>query len=129
LRGTKGGPTDVRPDGSLRGDHYDMTPRRLVFETFHKSFGYLALILMVGAIATGLWTANAPNWMWIFLVGWWGALAGISGYLQARGRAVDTYQAIWGPDSIHPGNRMKKQGWGTIRPELPSKSYRKQRET
>ncbi|MEM9634814.1 MAG: cytochrome b561 domain-containing protein [Pseudomonadota bacterium] len=129
LRGSKGGPTDVQSDGSMNGDHYNMTPRRLMFEAFHKSCGYLALVLMIAAIVTGLWSANAPRWMWLFLIGWWGVLAGVSGYLQARGRAVDTYQAIWGPDTLHPGNRMKKQGWGTIRPKLPSKSFGKQRET
>jgi hypothetical protein len=39
LRGSKGGPTDPRADGSLRGDHYDMTPRRLAFEYLHKTGG------------------------------------------------------------------------------------------
>ncbi|MEP1571566.1 cytochrome b561 domain-containing protein [Roseibium album] len=129
FRGTKGGPTDPGPDGSLRGDHYDMTPRRLLFERFHKSCGYLALALMVGAIATGLWNANAPNWMWLFLTAWWAVLMSFSVYLQRRGCAVDTYQAIWGPYPEHPGNRKKKQGWGMTRPEFPQRSFDKQRET
>jgi Eukaryotic cytochrome b561 len=34
LRGTKGGPTDVQ----LHGDHFDMTPRRRLFEKIHKRF-------------------------------------------------------------------------------------------
>ena len=39
LRGTKGGPTAPAPDGSWSGDHYDMTPRRILFEHVHKSTG------------------------------------------------------------------------------------------
>jgi len=39
LRGSKGGPGDPQ----LRGDHYDMTPRRLAFERAHKSLGCAAL--------------------------------------------------------------------------------------
>ena len=117
LRGSKGGPTDCRPDGSMDGDHYDMTPRRLMFEGFHKGFGYLALLIVVATIASGLWKANAPNWMWLALILWWAALAAIAVYLQFKGWAFDTYQAIWGPDPAHPGNRMKKQGWGTVRVE------------
>jgi hypothetical protein len=129
FRGSKGGPTDRSADGSLRGDHYDMTAHRLLFEKVHKSCGYLVLALMVGAIATGLWRANAPNWMGLFLVVWWAVLLIVSAYLQRRGCAVDTYQAIWGPDPEHPGNRKEKQGWGTTRPEFPQGSFDKQRET
>ena len=32
--------------------------------------------------------------------------------LQRRGRAIDTYQAIWGPGAEHPGNQRKPIGWG-----------------
>lgn len=129
FRGSKGGPTDQHSNGSLRGDHYDMTQHRLVFEAVHKSCGYLALILMIGAIASGMWAANAPNWMWLGLSIWWMALAVVCVHLQRQGRAMDTYQAIWGPGSEHPGNRMKKQGWGTRRPDFPQQSFDKQRET
>jgi hypothetical protein len=34
--------------------------------------------------------------------------------LQRRGLAVDTYQAIWGPDPQHPGNATPP-GWGMNR--------------
>jgi hypothetical protein len=104
LRGSKGGPTDPRPDGSLHGDHYNMTTRRLVFEYVHKFTGYLALGLGCAAIASGLWNSNAPRWMWLLLGVWWAALLALGILLQARGHMHDTYQAIWGPDKIHPGN-------------------------
>lgn len=128
LRGSKGGPTDPRPDGSWSGDHYDMSTHRLVFEKVHKSCGYLTLGLAVPAILTGLWAANAPNWMWVFLVGLWAGLLVAAAILQMSGRAVDTYQAIWGPDPVHPGNRMEQQGWGTVRPRISKEVYSKQQE-
>lgn len=108
LRGSKGGPTSRAADGSLRGDHYDMTLRRQLFETYHKLLGYIALILMIGAFVSGLWQANAPKWMWIFLSSWWLGLLFVAFVLEKRGWAFDTYQAIWGPDPSHPGNRMTR---------------------
>ena len=116
FRGTKGGPTAPAPDGSLRGDHFDMTPWRLMFERVHKSIGYLALALAAFAIISGLWTANAPRWMWLMILGYWGLLVAVSVRMQRMGRAYDTYQAIWGAHPDLPGNKMKKMGWGTVRP-------------
>jgi hypothetical protein len=118
FRGTKGGPTDPRPDGSLSGDHYDMTPRRRLFEHLHKSVGYVALALSIAAIGSGLWLVNAPRWMPIGLSLWWAALIALWSCLQRRGRAIDTYQAIWGPDPRHPGNAVPPTGWGVRRFEL-----------
>lgn len=115
LRGTKGGPTEPATDGSTYGDHYDMTPRRLAFEYLHKSIGYLALLLSAATILTGLWTANAALWMWICIPLWWAVLIAVFIYLQSKGKTIDTYQAIWGPDPIHPGNRMKPIGPGIRR--------------
>jgi Eukaryotic cytochrome b561 len=115
LRGSKGGPTDPQPDGSLSGDHYDMTKRRIIFEYVHKFGGYLALALALSAMLTGLWRANAPHWMWLVLALWWTGLLIIGAFLQHKGRAVDTYQAIWGPDDIHPGNARRPIGIGITR--------------
>jgi hypothetical protein len=115
LRGSKGGPTAPSKDGSLRGDHYDMTLRRRVFERVHKSLGYVAVVLALAALATGLWHANAPRWMWLVLAAWWLLLAVMGLRWQRQGRAVDTYQAIWGPDPSHPGNRDAPIGWGIRR--------------
>ncbi len=113
LRGTKGGPTT----GCLRGDHYDMTPRRVAFEYAHKTLGYLTLVLAIATILAGLWEANGPRWMWACLLVWWTGLLACSVYLQRRGHAIDTYQAIWGPDPKHPGNRRRPVGWGIRRME------------
>lgn len=110
LRGTKGGPTDPRPDGSIRGDHYDMTARRLAFEAIHKTAGYLVLTLAQISVLTGLWQANAPHWMWLGLALWWSALLLVVNWCQRNARRMDTYQALWGPDSKHPGNRSHPSG-------------------
>jgi hypothetical protein len=115
LRGTKGGPTDPRPDGSLAGDHYDMTVRRRVFEHLHKHLGYIAIALSMAAIGSGLWLVNAPRWMLLVIGLWWLVLIVVWSVLQRRGRAIDTYQAIWGPDQMHPGNAMLPIGWGVRR--------------
>lgn len=115
LRGSKGGPTDPAVDGSWRGDHYDMSNRRIVFEHCHKIIGYLALICAAAAITTGMWDVNAPRWMWLAIAVWWSALSVAALVLQRRGNAIDTYQAIWGPDQRHPGNSLKPIGFGIRR--------------
>lgn len=112
LRGTKGGPTERAVDGSLRGDHFDMTPRRLAFEYIHKIVGYVAFLLSIATILSGLWQANAPVWMWVVLLAWWGVLFAAFGVLQRLGRSVDTYQAIWGVDPELPGNKRRPIGFG-----------------
>jgi hypothetical protein len=118
LRGSKGGPqpTAQAPiDTAIAGDHYDMTLRRRVFERLHKSLGYFALLLSVLAVALGLRLADAPSWMgWTVGVMWAAGLA-LFVRLQRASRCVDTYQAIWGPDQRHPGNRMEPIGVGISR--------------
>ncbi|MEM1389285.1 MAG: cytochrome b561 domain-containing protein [Pseudomonadota bacterium] len=115
-RGSKGGPTDPKPDGSLSGDHYDMTRWRLAFEHLHKTLGYVTLLTAATTIIAGLWLSNAPRWMWIVIIGWWMVLICVFITLQKRGWAIDTYAAIWGTDPNHPGNRRPSPGWGMRRP-------------
>jgi hypothetical protein len=110
-RGSKGGPTG----NQLQGDHYDMTPWRLAFERLHKWGGYAALLLALVVIVLGLVVADAPRWMWLLLSLWWLAL-GVAGYaLQVQGRCIDTYQAIWGPDTGTAASRLPPTGWGVRR--------------
>ena len=111
-RGSKGGPTAPQ----IRGDHYDMTPWRLLFERVHKYLGWLALLGSIGVIGAGLVLVNAPRWMPLLLLAWWLALTFAFVRLQRAGRCIDTYQAIWGPDPAHPGNQRKPIGWGVRRP-------------
>lgn len=111
LRGSKGGPGAH----GLRGDHYDMTRRRLAFEYLHKSLGWAALPLVVANTAAGLVMLDAPRWMAMLIGGWWVFLAAAFAILQAQGRCLDTYQAIWGPAPEHPGNARRPIGWRVSR--------------
>lgn len=110
-RGSKGGPTDVR----LRGDHYDMTPGRVAFESVHKAGGYAAILLSIATIVLGLVVADAPRWMGLALALWWLLLASAFVVLQRQGRCIDTYQAIWGPGSGTAASRKRPVGWGIRR--------------
>lgn len=116
VRGTKGGPTGTgAAAGNWRGDHYDMTRRRIFFEYFHKIVGTSLLALSVAAIVLGLLLADAPRWMAIMLGGWWTLLTLVVIRLQTQGRCLDTYQAIWGPGRDHPGNHMTPVALGCRR--------------
>ncbi len=110
LRGDKGGPTAE----TLRGDHYDMTLRRVVFESVHKFLGWAAVPIVIGATGLGLTIVDAPRWMALTLACWWILLFGAFVRWQSSGRCLDTYQAIWGPDPAHPGNRRRPIGWGVV---------------
>jgi hypothetical protein len=114
-RGSKGGPTSEQ----LRGDHYDMTPKRQRFERLHKSLGWLSLCAAIPVVFAGLWLVDAPRWMPIVLAAWWCLLGGAFAVLQRQGRCIDTYQAIWGPETHHPGNQLAPIGWGVRRPLNP----------
>ena len=92
-----------------------MTVRRRWFEHVHKFGGALSLMMAVVALVSGLWQANAPNWMWIVLLAWWVVLAAAVAVLESRVGALDTYQAIWGPDPDLPGNRRKPIGMAVKR--------------
>jgi hypothetical protein len=111
FRGSKGGPTEPQ----MRGDHYDMTTWRLWFETIHKTAGWSAVLLSVLTICLGLVISDAPRWMPLVLAVWWVGLFLVALRLEQAGRCIDTYQAIWGPDLKHPGNRRPKVGWGARR--------------
>lgn len=116
FRGSKGGPQDI----NLRGDHYDMTPRRVAFERVHKGLGWIALLLVIPTTGLGLYGVDAPRWMALVLPLWWTVLLVLFVRWQRQGRCWDTYQAIWGPDPRHPGNRLKPIGWGVRRVGAPT---------
>jgi hypothetical protein len=110
-RGSKGGPTAP----ALAGDHYDMTRWRVLFERTHKSLGWIVVVGAVAAIASGLVAADAPRWMAATIAAWWLLLGARFVRWQRAGRALDTYQAIWGPDPVLPGNARAPIGWGVTR--------------
>jgi hypothetical protein len=103
LRGTKGGPTDKQ----LRGDHYDLTARRLLFEAVHKKVGYASLALSCLVLLTGLYTAGLPRWSLGLVFLWWIFLLLLCFRYELGGRQIPTYQATWGLKPEHPGNRRR----------------------
>jgi len=115
VRGSKGGPTAPLSNGNKLGDHYRMSIRRRWFEHLHKSNGYALIALSTATIIIGFWDVNAPRWMWMSYLIWWVLLIFCFIRWQNKGRAHDTYQAIWGPSLEHPGNRLPSQGWGMQR--------------
>jgi hypothetical protein len=82
-----------------------MTLRGRIFEHLHRTMGYIAVLLAIATLLSGLWAANGPRWMWLTLLVWWLVLALAFVRLQLRGHHVSSYHAIWGPDPMHPGNR------------------------
>jgi hypothetical protein len=109
FRGSKGGPTgegaDPRRPETWRGDHYDMTLRRRLFEGWHKTCGWWAIILAPVAVLLGLDLLD-----WPFLLCCLASVlllceAALVTLLARGARGINTYQAIWGPDGRHPGNR------------------------
>ncbi len=111
MRGSKGGPTDLQ----MRGDHFDMTSRRIAFERIHKALGWLTLVAAWCATLLGLWVADAPRWMLATLALWWLLLLVLLARWQRAGRCVDTYQTIWGTTADLPGMARVPIGWGVRR--------------
>ena len=102
LRGTKGGPTDTYADPAdpltWRGDHYDMSLQRRLFEAWHKNFGYVAMLVALAALWTGIETAGLPDWWKLGVVAATAIYLAAFIHLTRRWRRVDTWLAIWGPN-------------------------------
>ncbi len=101
LRGTKGGPTGTYADPydpqTWRGDHFDMTPRRRVFEFVHKKLGYLGMAVAAGAVWTGIDAAGLADWWKLPVSLAVLVFAGLFAWFTVTRGRVDTWQAIWGP--------------------------------
>jgi hypothetical protein len=100
LRGSKGGPTDPRADPARpetwRGDHFDMTPKRIAFERAHKALGWGSLAAGALAIALGAALIGVPDALSVTLALPYLAFAFFAARQAQAGRRVDTYVAIWG---------------------------------
>jgi hypothetical protein len=109
FRGSKGGPTaagadPARPE-TWRGDHYDMTRRRQIFEECHKTFGWVAVGLALVTVLLGLKLLGWPMSLLWLVAALLAVEVGLFALLARKSRRINTYQAIWGPDRRHPGNR------------------------
>lgn len=128
LRGSKGGPTDpaadpTRPD-TWRGDHFDMTDRRLAFERWHKTMGWMVLIGGSGVILLGVALIGMPHPLMIVIGATWVVLLAVALNMVKERRWVDTYVAIWGPSMRSPWLRP---GAAPATETLPSVAPKEQR--
>ncbi len=122
FRGSHGGRKDPHADPDNRatwgGDHFNMTAQRWWFEAYHKTAGYFALFLAVGAVATGL----SQLWMPVLAVAlgviiFAGLIFAVT--LQGRGHNHDTYQSVFGSHPDHPFNERRNRGMFAAKGEKP----------
>ncbi len=111
FRGTHGGKhapeSDPNDPSTWRGDHFDMTPRRRLFEAYHKTFGYFAIVLAMGAVATGLqqyWTPLIAIVLGVILV----VSSALFVYLEGNGYRQDTYRSVYGNHPDNPYNKLRE---------------------
>lgn len=90
------------------GDHYNMTPRRRVFEAYHKNAGYIAGFCAVGAVASGLMQFPLP-WLMVLVVFLILLVLAIAAVLDYKGLKYDGYRAAHGNDPEHPFNIERKE--------------------
>lgn len=111
LKGSTGGPGKRKARTLVHlhdvpGDHYDMTLRRRVFEWGHRVLGWGLLFALIATILTGYWHVNVGRGLVLVSALWWVLLGWLALRWEREGRAVDGYQARWGPSMGHPGNRI-----------------------
>jgi hypothetical protein len=111
FRGTHGGryydTADPNDPSTWHGDHFDMTPRRRLFEAFHKNVGYFAGIFAVGAVASGLAQYPMPLLTIVALATVF-AIIVICIVLEHKGRRYDTYRSVFGTNPEHPFNKARR---------------------
>ncbi len=110
FRGSHGGKhgVDSHPDepDTWRGDHFDMTPQRKRFETYHKTAGYFTLLLALGTVISGLlqfWIVEIAVALVVILMA--GLLVSI--ILELKGYRQDTYRSVYGDHPEHPYNKIR----------------------
>lgn len=110
FRGTHGGRyapgADPNDASTWHGDHFDMTPRRRWFEAYHKTSGYFALVLALGAVTSGLFQFWMPSIALALAL----ALAGLLFafvWLEGRGFRHDTYHSVYGTHPSLPYNKAR----------------------
>lgn len=111
LRGTHGGRyyNNADPDdpSTWHGDHFDYTPRRRIFEAYHKTSGYFTAAFAMGAIGSGLMQYPMPVLSALTLIVSVLFLA-IWIVLEFQGRRYDGYRAVFGINPEHPHNKARK---------------------
>lgn len=111
MRGTRGGRYRVGADpddpATWRGDQYDHTPKRRLFEAVHKTCGYFTLICAFAAVGSGLMQYAMPVLTGVVVLTGLGWLAAWVLY-DFRGRAYDGYRVAHGYGLEHPYNKQRE---------------------
>ncbi len=111
LRGKHGGryyyTADPDDPSTWRGDHFDMTTRRRIFEAYHKTAGYFAGFFAVGAVASGLMQYPMPVLAGAVIVAVF-VILGLCIVLEFKGLRYDGYRAAHGNNPDHPHNLARK---------------------
>jgi len=111
LRGTHGGKyynnADLNNPATWRGDHYDHTTHRRIFEAYHKTSGYFTCFFAVAAVGSGLMQYSMPILTGLMFVL---PLAYLATWilLQFLGRDYDGYRAVHGYGMEHPYNKERE---------------------
>ncbi len=111
FRGSHGGKfgpgSDPDDPSTWHGDHFDMTARRRWFEAYHKTGGYFALVLALGAVTSGLmqyWMASIAIALGLGLPGLLIAFV----LLEGKGLRHDTYRSVYGTHPSLPYNKARE---------------------
>lgn len=111
LRGTHGGRYyyTAKPDdpATWHGDHFSMTPRRRMFEAYHKTSGYFTGFFAIGAVASGLMQYPMP-WLAVSAIIAVFVFLGACILLEHKGMKHDGYRAVFGINPEHPFNKARK---------------------
>lgn len=111
MRGTRGGKyrDGANPDdpSTWRGDQYDRTPKRRMFEAVHKTCGYFTVLFAFGSVGSGLMQFNMPVLTVLFLIICFAWLAVWTIY-QFKGRDYDGYRVAHGYGLEHPYNKERE---------------------
>lgn len=111
FRGTHGGRyyhlADPNDPATWYGDHFNMTPRRRMYEAFHKNVGYFTGLFALGAVASGLMQFPMPI-LTIITFAMMLVIALLCIVLEYSGRRYDTYRSVFGTNPDHPFNKARK---------------------
>lgn len=110
-RGTRGGKyrdgADPENPETWRGDQYDHTPKRRMFEAVHRTCGYFTFFFAFGAVGSGLMQYNMPllTIVFVLLVLGWMCIWAVYDF---KGRAFDGYRVAHGYGLEHPYNKERE---------------------
>jgi hypothetical protein len=85
-----------------------MTPRRRIFEAYHKTAGYLVYFFASGAVTTGVMQYPVRGLVEFVIVVVLAALA-LCVVLEYKGLRHDGYRAAHGYNPEHPFNKTREK--------------------